>query len=64
MAALSRKHFNRVAKTLNDRYLRAETQETRDAVEVITRDLADMFATTNPYFNRSKFLNASIGKVY
>lgn len=52
MASLSRKHFREIAANL----AKIDDDDTR---ERRAKEMADTLATTNPQFNRAKFLDAA-----
>ena len=63
--ALSRKHYEAVAELLakNARFFEGAPDMyglgKREALDDVTNDLADYFASENPYFDRERFLKAA-----
>lgn len=55
---MTRKHFEAVAAALLIEVLTAPDQETRAAVVRVAERLAEQFATFNPNFNKSRFLQS------
>ena len=56
---LTKKHFIAVAKILRDRDLATENLTQACVVMDIREDLADYFASDNPNFDRSRFIDAA-----
>ena len=56
--AMSRKHFEAVAATIACQARRCETPGETAAVANIARDLAFVFKSDNPRFDKARFLTA------
>ena len=54
---MTRKHFVAIAKILGARRYEGGTYQ--PVVDDLARDLADLFAEENEYFDRDRFLNAA-----
>lgn len=55
---MTRKHFNLIAKAIADAADIAESREEGRILKQVARNLADGLETTNPAFNRDRFLDA------
>jgi len=55
---MSRKHFVAIAASFQELLDATDTPASRDATIVAARAMADVFATCNRNFDRSRFLSA------
>jgi hypothetical protein len=57
---MSRKDFVLIASTIRIAFSRVRTAEQQQGVLQVALDMADDLRSTNPNFNRSRFLDAAV----
>jgi hypothetical protein len=55
---VTRKHFVAIAKALAE--IRAKAEADKHTCELVSRALADVFAESNPAFDRARFVAACV----
>lgn len=55
----TKQHFEAVAKVIDKARINADGATTLEIVDVIAVDFADLFAASNPRFDRERFMRAA-----